>query len=341
MDTAHQFKASDNESPEGRLLLWSLADLWSIIEPLLTAAAPKTVCEIGIDRGEFMRLLIEFCARNQCRYAGIDPGTDETLMRNDSAAQTEFFRQPSLATLPTLPAQDVYFLDGDHNYYTVLNELRLIRRWPEHWPLVILHDVGSPWGRRDHYCAPETIPASFRHPYSAIEEMLPQRNDPGGGNFSDKKNSFPHGAMAHEGGPRNGVLTALEDFIREQPAGAWRWVNVPAVFGLGILYAPGKCPAAVSDQIDRLSKALGPLRPLVELLERNRVDLYKQLTGIHAEYEKLHKHSEALLSSYNALMQHADALQQHYDALQKAYGDLARIAGIKITQPPFTGLKRA
>ncbi len=39
-------------------------------------------------------------------------------------------------------------------------------------PVLILHDVGWPYGRRDLYYTPETIPEEFRQPYEQAG-MLP------------------------------------------------------------------------------------------------------------------------------------------------------------------------
>ena len=53
-------------------------------------------------------------------------------------------------------------LDGDHNYYTLSEELRLIaeRASGARLPLLIFHDIGWPLARRDAYYAPERIPTS-------------------------------------------------------------------------------------------------------------------------------------------------------------------------------------
>ena len=42
----------------------------------------------------------------------------------------------------------------------------------------------------------------------------------------------------HEGGPRNGVLTAIEDFLEEKHHSGRElgFAEIPAVFGLGILF---------------------------------------------------------------------------------------------------------
>ena len=51
-------------------------------------------------------------------------------------------------------------IDGDHNYFTVREELRLIgERAPgAELPLLLFHDVCWPHGRRDDYFDAEQIP---------------------------------------------------------------------------------------------------------------------------------------------------------------------------------------
>ena len=60
-------------------------------------------------------------------------------------------------------------IDGDHNWYTVVNELRMLRdnarAGREPLPVLILHDVGWPYGRRDLYYDPSTIPEEHRQPH--------------------------------------------------------------------------------------------------------------------------------------------------------------------------------
>ena len=63
---------------------------------------------------------------------------------------------------------DVVLIDGDHNWYTVFNELRLIEEMSRlkgfPMPLVMFHDIGWPYGRRDMYYNPSDIPEEFRQP---------------------------------------------------------------------------------------------------------------------------------------------------------------------------------
>ena len=57
---------------------------------------------------------------------------------------------------------DAALIDGDHNWYTVYNELQLLaegaRRHGAPLPVLVLHDVLWPYGRRDLYYAPEPDP---------------------------------------------------------------------------------------------------------------------------------------------------------------------------------------
>jgi hypothetical protein len=293
--------------PNGeRLLLSSLAEFWSLIEPLLLSARVRSVCEVGIGDGEFTKVLLKFCQENACRYAGMDSRVNGLALQQEPVSDVEFFHSSSLAALPKLAPHDAYFIDGDHNYYTVSQELKLILPAPDCWPLIFLHDVCWPWGRRDQYCAPEMIPEAFRHPHSATLGVTPGRAALGPGGFSGATSAYPYSAAEHEGGPRNGVLTAVEDFIRDQPGGEWRVVVVPVVFGLGILYAPERCSSELRAGMETLEKTIAPLMVLLESLERNRNALFlshlqnlRDLDAIHRDYEALAKHEIALRAEYD------------------------------------------
>jgi hypothetical protein len=343
MEKTNPFPTQPEKSTEEPLLLSSLAVFWNLIEPLMTAAAPKRICEIGVGQGEFTALLLDFCARTDCRYSGIDFALSPELMHRLKAGHAEFFIEPSLKVLPQLPVHDVYFVDGDHNYFTVLNELRLILREHGRWPLVFLHDVGWPWGRRDQYCAPDDIPQEFRHPHSANLGAIPGRSELGRDGFSGGSSAYTYGAAEHEGGPRNGVLTAVEDFLGEEKRSEWKLLKIPAVFGLGILCAPEKCAPGVAVQFAKLETAIAPLENFFDLIERNRIALFltylrqvSEATHLHAQYNKLtqayqelQNHSTGLQKNYGELLAHSDALlasyrdlETHTRAVQKAHDAL-------------------
>ncbi len=126
---------------------------------------------------------------------------------------------------------DAVIIDGDHNYYTVSEELRLIEESAREatLPLIALHDVCWPHARRDTYYAPERIPPEQRQPLARDAMVAP--GEPGVAS-SGLRYAW---AAEREGGPRNGVLTAIEDFMGEREG--LRLALVPAYFGLGLLWA--------------------------------------------------------------------------------------------------------
>ncbi len=138
---------------------------WDIvIAPLLRAAKPWTVVEIGAFRGDTTtRLLNELGPGVELHVVDTDPHFDPSEHAAAFAGRYVFHGEPSLDVLPALPPVDLALIDGDHNWYTVSNELRLLAGAAAEAgrpaPIMVLHDVGWPYGRRDLYYAPERIPA--------------------------------------------------------------------------------------------------------------------------------------------------------------------------------------
>jgi len=96
--------------------------------------------------------------------------------------------------------------------------------------MVFLHDVEWPWGRRDMYYQPDMIPPAHRHAWEQKGVVRGRRELVENGGY------LPAFRKAtREGGARNGVLTAIEDFLREH-RGEYDFFRVRGKFGLGILY---------------------------------------------------------------------------------------------------------
>jgi hypothetical protein len=126
-------------------------------------------------------------------------------------------------------------------------------------PLLLLHDVCWPHGRRDDYYVPERIPPEHRQPIAPNRSVYP---DEEGTRYSGLPYRFP---AANEGGPANGVLTAAEDFVAAH--GQLYLAVVPAFFGLGVIWDRS------SAHVEALTRVVGPWdrNPLLERIERNRV----------------------------------------------------------------------
>jgi hypothetical protein len=104
-------------------------------------------------------------------------------------------------------------------------------------PLIVVHDVGWPHARRDTYYAPERIPAAHRQPL--VENASLDPTEPG---VADAGIPF-RWAAEREGGPANGVLTAIEDFLADH--GEHAYATVPLFWGIGVIW-PADAPYAAS-----------------------------------------------------------------------------------------------
>jgi hypothetical protein len=99
--------------------------------------------------------------------------------------------------------------------------------------VIFFHDVEWPWARRDMYYQISTIPQEYRQNCGEAgivrgrSELLPK----GGDHVGTIK-------AISEGGKRNGVLTAIEDFLRDDRR-KYRFFRVRAGSGLGILQYRG------------------------------------------------------------------------------------------------------
>ena len=104
--------------------------------------------------------------------------------------------------------------------------------------LLFVHDVCRPRGRRDQYCAPRTIPPYHLHPNSSTLAAKPGEKQLGEQiGFCGSQSDYGYFAAISEGSARNGVMTAVEDYL-QHTGETYELIVVPAVFGLGILYPP-------------------------------------------------------------------------------------------------------
>lgn len=287
----------------------SLANLSEIVFSLLDAVAPRHLVEVGAFHGKGTRDLIDWAERTGARVTAIDPTPEPDLVTLAEGSGTlELLQRTSHEALPAITDAEAIILDGDHNYFTLSGELRIIDENAPgaKLPLLILHDVGWPLARRDAYYAPERIPEEHRQPLERDVYLNP--GEPGlvdGG--------LPFACVAvREGGPRNGILTAIEDFIGDRTE--LRLAVIPAFFGVGVLWhreAPWAAKVAeILDPWDR--------NPVLARLEANRivhmVERWRLAFGL-AEATPRVKQQEALLramlsSSAFGLAERASRIRQ-------------------------------
>jgi hypothetical protein len=203
----------------------------SFVIPVLAKRRSSRVCEIGASLGESTQLLAELPSS---AVLVIDPCLDCDLsVRFAGNPHVTVKKGISLKVLPELrEAFDCILIDGDHNWYTVYHELKAISDQDllKRGGIVFFHDVEWPYGRRDMYYQPETIPQEYRH-------SCAQKGIVRGQSELSEHNGFNPGLWnaSHEGGTRNGVLPAIEDFLCEHK-GEYEFFRVRADSGLGIMY---------------------------------------------------------------------------------------------------------
>ncbi|RAP45075.1 MAG: hypothetical protein BZ136_08460 [Methanosphaera sp. rholeuAM74] len=235
---------------------------WDItILPLLTKIKAKHIVEIGSDKGRNTRDILKFCKKNNAKLTSIDPkpNFDVNKLKKQYGDSFEFYEDLSLNVLPLVDTADVILIDGDHNWYTVFNELKAIEKNYEKtnkYPLVLFHDVCWPYGRRDLYYNPETIPKEYLLPYEE-KGIIPNQSElsPDKGiNSTGLKNAV------YEGGEHNGVLTAIEDYIKESKLDLM-FYSIPAYYGLGILFLKNK-------KLKKIIRSVIDYRSIMEKLEK-------------------------------------------------------------------------
>ncbi|MFZ0043026.1 MAG: class I SAM-dependent methyltransferase [Solirubrobacteraceae bacterium] len=257
----------------------SLINHAEVMVGCLDAAGATSVVEIGAYAGDLTRFLLGWASGHGASVAAIDPSPQPELAAlAQERPELTLIEATSHEALSEMEPADAYVIDGDHNYYTVAEEIRLITAGGN-TPLLLFHDVGWPHGRRDDYFAPEQIPEASRQPTVEGGGLFP-------GSSAPQPGGLPYRWPAdHEGGPGNGVLTAVEDFVAEHDGLVL--AVVPAFFGLGIVWSKD-APYA-----QRLADLLRPLdrNPLLERMEANRAfhlaSMHVQLKAIGEAYERL------------------------------------------------------
>ena len=282
--------ASPPDQPDALQWGYSLANVGEIIEPCLDAAGTGSLLEIGSFRGELTERLLVWAEKSGADVATVEPLPPGDLLdlvkRRPELTLIEDTGVGALKSLESLP--DAIVIDGDHNHYTLTGELEMIasKAGEGPLPLIFFHDVGWPHERRDTYYEPDRVPEDRRQPLAKDCTL-----EPGNPGVSD--GGLPYEwAAAHEGGPGNGVLTAIEDFMSTRDG--LRLAVVPIFFGFGVLWE------AEVEWAAEVESVLSPYdrHPVLERAEANRVAHlvrgHKDAKGIHELKQQLAETDELL-----------------------------------------------
>ena len=109
----------------------------------------------------------------------------------------------TLSKLKNIKNYDAIFLNDDANWYTVYNELNIIKNNNESFPLVFICNNVFPNQRKDSYRNPNIIPKEFLNEFS--DRFI----------YNDIYLSDGLFHAIESNTPKNGVLTAIDDFLSE------------------------------------------------------------------------------------------------------------------------------
>ncbi len=250
---------------------------YKIVRPFLEESRYTRICEVGASLGLNTERILTMADASMTL---IDPCLDADLERKFAAEpRVSLHRGLSLEVLATVDEEfDCILIDGDHNWYTVFNELETVhnRKLLRKGGAILCHDVGWPYARRDMYYQPDTVPAEHRQPFAqrGMVEGQSELNATGGMN-PDLFNA------THEGGPKNGVLTAIDDFLAAH-RGEYEYFSFREEYGLGFIVDKTAAVGAVSLKYRRRARLANTAVDLKAFVRRVVASILNR-SGVHSK----------------------------------------------------------
>ncbi len=273
--------------------LVSMANFLPLIGELIEVMAPEIVAEIGAYRGITTRALLNIANEVGFDVHVVDPALPE---ESDDARLTRF-KQLSIDYLGVDHGASVFFIDGDHNYFTVERELSLIHQQRAGRPvLTLLHDVSWPCARRDMYYLPDTIPKSARKPtvdYSVLSVASSTLLE------GDAGVPMTIPVAIEEAGDANGVLTAVEGFLSTHDG--YEYIQLPAIFGLGVLWSTADLSDSQRKAFAKIKERIQWVSPFAATMELNRLILLARVNEAGAEWHKCQRAIAELTANVDRL----------------------------------------
>jgi len=157
----------------------------TVIEPLLAGLGSRTFAEVGAGHGRVTARILRAATRGDITIHAIEPyPTPELLRLAREDPRVEVHAARGADALGAIGAVDLVLLDGDPNWSTTHAELAVVaarsREAGRPTPVIVVHNVHWPFGRRDGYHAAHVPEAALRREYRRrIGRLLRVRRDPG------------------------------------------------------------------------------------------------------------------------------------------------------------------
>jgi hypothetical protein len=275
------------------------------IGPIIEVVAPRQLMEIGADSGWNTRNILDYCRQTGARADIIDPAPRPELKDVLAAFPDTHVYHPlkSLDAIPLITPPDIALIDGDHNWRTVFQELTAVFARANEMgappPIVISHDCGWPYARRDMYYNPSDFSERERHPF-AYRGVAPGKAE-----LVDFGMNAMLANALHEGGPQNGVLTGIEDFIASSGVPI-TFRQLPFFNGLGILIPEARMTPALKALVDSFFAAESLLETCIAL-ERDGMTVRVEVAHLN---DRLAQRTEALQRARRLLIEREARINQ-------------------------------
>ncbi|AMD16603.1 hypothetical protein TL18_00255 [Methanobrevibacter sp. YE315] len=165
----------------------------------------KKIIFLGCNSENLMKYILSYTQINCGELIFIDSQPKiniEEIINDYTNVNFTFYNEDSLNKLTNFKDYDAIFIDDNPNWYTVYNELNIIEKNCDKFPLIFICNSIFPNERRDTYYHFNNIPFSYQNTY---EKKLRLYDD------LVIDDEFYH--AIYQNTPKNGVLTAVEDYI--------------------------------------------------------------------------------------------------------------------------------
>ncbi len=254
------------ETAQDHYNLYSMVNFAPLYSQIIEKIEPTKIVEIGSEAGVNTKEISRLAELVGAEHYIVDtkPTIAQELAQKES---THYVESTSFEFLDGFKGADVYFIDGDHNYVTLLGELERIHAIKWDRPLIMfLHDTSWPYGRRDFYYDLATVSEVPNEvSFEGGPTMWGRKLEPNG-HFSSGK-SFAN--AIDEGGSRNGLMTAVEDFLQGKKE--YESFHIPAFYGLSILWNAKNMEPAHKKMMSSIKRTYKSVAPILGTLEWNRL----------------------------------------------------------------------
>lgn len=269
--------------------------------------------------------ILKFCISSKSDLTAIDSKIDLETFKEDLCDELndymeghlKYHNDKCLSVLPNLESFDAIFINDDPNWYTVYNELNIIKKLNSSFPLVFVCNNKYPHKRRDFYTNPEDIPEEYKNECCIDLPIVYEE----GSKIKRTmiKDGFCH--AIYKDTPKNGVLTAIEDFLAENKS--LTLLDINPLDGVSLIYKSSnivdirinkileekiESEYAFGDLLDKVIENNLLLRHIrgMNLLKDDLVRVEEFKTQIE-EKDSILKEYENKIDLYNTQMQYHDS----------------------------------